>query len=372
MAVLSEGLVRNIASPTPLRVRLNEPPEPIFRPMLLIMGKNVASIHVSGHRPEWRKQARPGPKERYRNEYLNSPFLLPRRYITPGPVLPRVSIERVTAYTRYPNLKSVRAATAGLPELGSHLKVANTVRSAVSGFLQSLPPAAPVVILLGEDHWTEAQLTQVLVTLHTAITARRRPTANGAAPAMKLLFELASQPPVIADTISKLKTLDYRHSIDTGSARLYPRAAGQVGKRGEVERYKIIGRYAHLEDFALGYMDPGKDCSLCQEDRESGMMQAIDKQRAGTNVTIVMCGFHHLPSLHEHLEQEGAAVLAISQVHPGADGDTEDVRRKSYVLARPDIVKYRTADELDEQAVDDVALIRAMNRTPHGPLTAIS
>ena len=296
------------------------------------------------HRTQQEKDSHPTDKERFIKRQPRELVRLDAH--TPKP---RVEIRRITPYTALNSFAKVDSALAAIAPVSTHAQVMAQVQGHIRTHLM-LNPKRPLVVLLGEHHYHYAAQSVAMTALHSLQGAATRQAMVEQPPED---MERTGPDPAVASQAADLRRRMQRGTVfDTGQ----PRAEEDIMVNNWV--------YASMLGYPLKGYDAFKDTSESADQREAGILGCIANQLPAADVTVVMVGSNHLPYLHEKLSPL-VNTLAIAMVDSPKPGDTEDMKRLSYMLDTPQILKIRpSADpkaEINSGRLDPSAFARQLD-----------
>ena len=301
--------------------------------------KIANKLVVTFHRPEAEKQRKPNEKDAYRA--TQHPTLVPSRHSAPTR-RPLVEISKVTALTQFPTAGAVQREIDRRPKLHTVHEVVTQVRNHLLARLTAYP-AQPVLLLVGGNHDTDLEVAVGMSAVSVLQGEQRK----------KLLIEQRPQHMVdLEPTVN-----GFHQAFAQAVARKEPfDPPGGVSPASRALTNVAFGR-------SLGYTTGGFDVlhddAQNIESRESQMVASISKELVDTNVVIVSCGATHVAALHQALAPN-VNTVAISLVSPALPGDTEDVKRMSYLLATPEILAINPTEALYRASIDATTLARRL------------
>jgi len=266
-------------------------------------------------------------------------------------MLPGITIEQATDYTRYATDKGLRKAGDTLPTLvNTPTEVAQQVAAYMQRKLAALAAPGKTLVLVGEEHVSP---TAALIKMAALAQLKGRQAT--------FLQEYADRKTVdgIARTAASLGAVLRTEPgrLNTSVQSIYA-ASGLNPKIALGDLLSVLVALHAGAD--VGHFDSLVVSAKHQDQRESAMVRSIGKsvQRSAGPV-IVVVGKHHLPALHESLRGR-CNIVALSSITDAslAPRSSDHRKRTSYVLSNPDIMTLRGTPALESGNVDMLSFLR--------------
>jgi len=292
----------------------------------------------------------------------------------PDTLMPRINLERATAFTRFATSKSIERQIDQLTPLKSPDEIARAVLNHVAA---NLPPRGtatkPILILVGEHHDSRASLMTNMAVLAAATREGRKPI---------VLMEFRPSDVSTIHGVSREIRRDLATAATMGADRSLfvkdmlnkPYLANEPGAP---THWAILYGLAHDAGGRVGGFDLAPEEGPTVVQREAEMTRAIQGalNHSGGEPVIVVTGGYHVAPLHHVLEGETHMIALATVGEPNADqADTPHERKQlSYVHANGDkILRLRPSPELVAGSFDFDAFADSLSMARGGPPTVVA
>jgi hypothetical protein len=279
--------------------------------------------------------------------------------------VPRLSIKRMTDYTRFPNDPAVRnavdrlAARVAFPEEVAG-EVSRHVAARLGGATASPHPLPAPLILLGAVPGSNVSLISALAVI--ASVKGRGATVLMDVPAADMNAGL---------TLNGFQALCRSQPAAAGSMS---RLAMQDPARRENMASKLIAYAARIAGARVGSLNERKHAALHLAEHEQAMEATVKHHLAhAQGPVVVITASRHLPWLHDHVAKDagatGAAGTGLVAIATLGNEDVEPPtahhrKRTSHLLANDHILKIRCSQRVDDMRPDMLALAHRLVGQP--------
>jgi hypothetical protein len=232
---------------------------------------------------------------------------------------------RVDPYARFPTLADVNREQERLvTSVFSHDDVAVQARQHLAQYRAVHDGQDPSLMLIGDRHGSSVSLALTLTLLHDLAESGR--------PFRLMLEQLPASVRDFFPPDDTSRGDEFRNHLSTntpweGAANLDPK----------VRTLHIVGHYARCLGMEVLGFDPERFAAQSLEARERAMISSIRNQHLQR--TIVLGGAGHIAVLYEALSPLIGTLAMVENIGPYTRAEAHVVRRMSWLLASPQVLK---------------------------------